>query len=123
MMTPSIQSVMRIRYGVMVGVRLTVLLLFAVAAAWAWRPIAAVATMWFFEGFPGTADLLSIFLQLAMGPISLVLVGAALLKFGPRLSKWIAPRPRPGCPECGYLIEHARGGRCPECGARLEELR
>jgi len=60
-------------------------------------------------------------LILAYLPASLlyILPGVALLMFHDRLARWIAPLPRPRCPECGYWIRKGASPKCPECGTAL----
>jgi hypothetical protein len=36
-----------------------------------------------------------------------------------RLVRWLAPLPKPECPQCGYTFQHLASSRCPECGLEL----
>lgn len=49
-----------------------------------------------------------------------MLIGAVFLGLlYRRLTNWILPIPRSGCPRCGYRLIALTEPRCPECGLTL----
>lgn len=47
------------------------------------------------------------------------MVAVLVLVFEQRIVGWIAPMPRPVCPNCGYPLPREGAGKCPECGTGL----
>lgn len=45
--------------------------------------------------------------------------GLTLVMFCDRLTRWILPLPKSGCPRCGYHLIALMEPQCPECGLPL----
>lgn len=51
--------------------------------------------------------------------LQFIVPGLILLYYHQPIVRWLAPMPKPRCPECGYWIKRGGGLQCPECGSAL----
>jgi hypothetical protein len=63
-------------------------------------------------------DVLSGLLSLVRG-LPLLIAALALGASARRVTRWILPIPKSGCPRCGYRLIALAEPRCPECGLDL----
>jgi hypothetical protein len=120
--TPSPDAVAWFRYCLRVLLRCIALASFGVAAALA---IPLALQLLFVFAAAGNAPSQAGTFALVMS--AAVVVGAAtpgllLMWHERRITRWLAPMPKPECPECGYFLR-ADTVRCPECGLSLAARR
>ena len=110
-MTPEPATLARVRFVLRVCLRIAALVLFILGVALsATRLYTWIQTMFGGGRYPGS---------LAWIPLlQFWLPAIALLASDRWLLRWLAPMPRPACPECGYTIAPDTA-RCPECGLQL----
>lgn len=103
-----------IRHLVLLGVRLTALILLVVGTHALFN--ALVIAM------GDDLRFRSIFVHWDQGfswigrALGLLLPGLALAIWSRRIAKWIVPGLRNECLNCGYVLHRAEAKRCPECG-------
>jgi hypothetical protein len=119
-MSPSPASIARVRYWIVVGLRLAAGAMIVLAAIQSVGIVSPVARYELAERGSGAGHMQigPVLVDLTFGPL-VALVGAfAAVRWGPALARWIAPMPKAACPDCGYAA--AKGvDRCPECGLAL----
>jgi uncharacterized paraquat-inducible protein A len=122
-MYPSLEYVLTKRYLVGVFLRCGALALFIMGAI----PLLQMAVQIISDNTSSRIQmgiqrrLTTLELMLAYLPATLqyIVPAVVLLMFHDRMARWIAPLPRPRCPECGYWIRAGASPKCPECGSAL----
>jgi hypothetical protein len=119
-MNPSPASIARVRYWIVVGLRLAAAALVATAAVLGWSILQTCVRYELVErGVGGDhVPVLDVLLELVRGPVALLAGAWIAVRFGPAAARWAVPMPRTGCPECGYAATPGLE-RCPECGLAL----
>src|SRR5262245_18719097 len=119
-MGASVGAIARVRYWIVVALRIDALALFVYAAVLLWRIVSRTLFYELFARGMGGNHLSPVYLlfEVALGPALVAAMGVACVRLGPGAARWLVPMPRGGCPECGYPAA-AGSARCPECGAPL----
>jgi hypothetical protein len=114
-------AVTRIRQFVILGVRLTGIVLLARAAF----SIVGLAEYFNFVGnvlrnTSGNWQTSDIWEPVRLAPVidltTKAGIGAVLCIFSRRITRWLVPRLQTTCLGCGHRLDPSQNGRCPECG-------
>ena len=118
-MSPSLPSITRARYWIVVALRIVAAILFAWAVVLVWMAMARLVQYQLLERGAGGDHLIRfVAVELLIGPVPVALGALACVRLGPAIARWLVPLPPRGCPECGYPAP-PRAQRCPECGAPM----
>lgn len=112
-MIPDLASVMRKRYRMQRNIRFIALILLIIGVVYSgFGVVGAVGR--FTSGWGALSAIESLFWSAPF-----LATGALLGGLSSRITRWVLPLPKAGCPRCGYRLVALVEPRCPECGLGL----